>query len=188
MKQCKLCLKWYDKLYPGRLRCYDCHKQKAREYYVANREKLCAYTKEWTARNKHRHTASKRASDVRTRRGAKECGCCNREAVTKFYLNRPEGYEIDHILPVYAGGLQCLKNLQYLTAKQHRLKTKEDKLYLIDRIEHDLRHDYSPEMAKALVTSNYHEIIDIYTNGSQWDRILKVSELAKKHERKGVRW
>ncbi|MFZ9894257.1 MAG: HNH endonuclease [Burkholderiaceae bacterium] len=37
--------------------------------------------------------------------------------------------EVDHILPLFKGGTDCLENLQGLCAKHHRIKTNEDMGY-----------------------------------------------------------
>lgn len=47
------------------------------------------------------------------------------DEITQFYLNCPEGYEVDHIHPLRGEnicGLHVLKNLQYLTAEANRSK------------------------------------------------------------------
>jgi 5-methylcytosine-specific restriction endonuclease McrA len=43
----------------------------------------------------------------------------------EFYLNCPEGYEVDHIIPISKGGLHCLSNLQYLTISENRRKSNK---------------------------------------------------------------
>lgn len=43
----------------------------------------------------------------------------------QFYLNCPEGYEVDHIIPISKGGLHCLENLQYLTISENRRKSNK---------------------------------------------------------------
>src|SRR5690242_7881117 len=42
--------------------------------------------------------------------------------VRDFYYNCPEGYEVDHIIPIAKGGKHCLSNLQYLTPQENRKK------------------------------------------------------------------
>jgi len=42
----------------------------------------------------------------------------------------PEGYEVDHVVPLFAGGEDMPSNMQLLTKGQHKEKTKLDrKLY-----------------------------------------------------------
>lgn len=45
-----------------------------------------------------------------------------KEDIRKFYLNCPEGYEVDHIYPLSLGGIHHVTNLQYLTPAQNREK------------------------------------------------------------------
>lgn len=42
--------------------------------------------------------------------------------IKKIYLNCPEGYEVDHIIPISKGGLHHQDNLQYLTITENRKK------------------------------------------------------------------
>lgn len=46
----------------------------------------------------------------------------DRKAIKEFYANCPEGYEVDHIVPISKGGLHDLPNLQYLTRSENRKK------------------------------------------------------------------
>lgn len=43
----------------------------------------------------------------------------------KFYANCPEGYEVDHIIPLSKGGLHSIENLQYLTISENRKKSNK---------------------------------------------------------------
>ncbi len=46
-------------------------------------------------------------------------------AITAFYNDRPEGHQVDHIIPLkgkLVSGLHVLENLQYLTTKQNQSK------------------------------------------------------------------
>jgi len=40
----------------------------------------------------------------------------------EFYRNRPEGMEVDHIIPISKGGSHLVSNLQYVTPRQNRKK------------------------------------------------------------------
>lgn len=46
-------------------------------------------------------------------------------AMQEFYRNCPEGYEVDHIIPISKGGLHTLENLQYLTIGENRRKSNK---------------------------------------------------------------
>jgi hypothetical protein len=46
-------------------------------------------------------------------------------AIRKFYENCPDGYEVDHIIPISKGGLHTLENLQYLTIIENRRKSNK---------------------------------------------------------------
>ena len=49
----------------------------------------------------------------------------DKKAIQIFYLNCPEGYEVDHIIPISKGGLHSLDNLQYLTISENRKKSNK---------------------------------------------------------------
>lgn len=46
----------------------------------------------------------------------------NKEKIKKIYENCPDGYEVDHIIPLSKGGLHHEDNLQYLTIAENRSK------------------------------------------------------------------
>ena len=50
----------------------------------------------------------------------------NKEKIDEIYKNRPEGYEVDHIIPLSKGGRHHEDNLQYLTRYENR--KKKDKI------------------------------------------------------------
>lgn len=49
----------------------------------------------------------------------------DRAAMREFYANCPQGYEVDHIIPISKGGLHSLENLQYLTITENRRKSNK---------------------------------------------------------------
>ena len=76
---------------------------------------------------KHRHAAMHREAWQRYQAKLKNQTPANvdKKALQEFYLNCPEGYEVDHIIPVSKGGLHCLTNLQYLTISENRKKSNK---------------------------------------------------------------
>jgi len=47
------------------------------------------------------------------------------KALQQFYINCPDGYEVDHKVPISKGGLHALENLQYLTISENRKKSNK---------------------------------------------------------------
>ncbi len=43
--------------------------------------------------------------------------------IGRFYKNCPNGYEVDHIIPISRGGKHILSNLQYLTKEENKRKS-----------------------------------------------------------------
>ena len=46
----------------------------------------------------------------------------DQEKIREIYANCPEGYEVDHIVPISKGGLHHQDNLQYLSIRDNRRK------------------------------------------------------------------
>lgn len=49
----------------------------------------------------------------------------NIKALQEFYAKCPDGYEVDHIIPISKGGAHTLSNLQYLTKAENRRKSNK---------------------------------------------------------------
>lgn len=116
--------------------CKICDKTRCKEYYINNSEKIKIKNhkynisdqhklacKNWTANNLDKHSAkeAKRRAIIlkRTPKWA------DLKAIEQFYLNRPKGYEVDHIIPLQGknvSGFHVLENLQYLTVSANRRK------------------------------------------------------------------
>jgi hypothetical protein len=84
----------------------------------------------WRANNpKHRNalsTAHKKVVKQRTPAWA------DRQKIVEFYKNCPDGYQVDHVIPLRGtnvSGFHVENNLQYLTAKENRNKSNRYDLY-----------------------------------------------------------
>lgn len=72
-----------------------------------------------------------RTYNQRIRKMKKDHPCQNisdeeKSAIGRFYRKRPEGCEVDHIVPLLKGGRHELSNLQYLTKDEHRKKSAKE--------------------------------------------------------------
>ena len=78
----------------------------------------------WRKNNPKHHnaltTAHKKVVKQRT------LGWANLQKIVEFYKNCPDGYQVDHIIPLRGknvSGLHVVENLQHLTAKENRNKS-----------------------------------------------------------------
>lgn len=81
---------------------------RARLYQKENAKSVCASV---LARSKHVRQATPPWADMK--------------AIRQFYANRPEGFHVDHIVPLRGRnvcGLHILENLQYLSAEDNLAK------------------------------------------------------------------
>lgn len=100
---------------------------KKREYYKNNKEALAKVSNEWQKRNPLKMRAARarrRAALINATPGwAKVGDVC--KAIVTFYLECPDGFEVDHIVPLRGKevcGLHVPWNLQYLTKSENSSK------------------------------------------------------------------
>lgn len=89
--------------------CIECKKEQRKQVYERSDKKLKCF-----------HAANRRAK-VRQRTPA----WANKELIKEIYKNCPEGYEVDHIVPISGievCGFHVEYNLQYLTKFENRKK------------------------------------------------------------------
>jgi hypothetical protein len=116
-------------------RAVNLHKVLAqkREYYVRNKEKIAErreqnkdkiaeYMAEYRRANRglFRNHISTRKKNLKQRTFPEQV-----EAIKDFYQNCPEGFHVDHIVPIthpLVSGLHVLANLQYLPARENSSK------------------------------------------------------------------
>jgi hypothetical protein len=124
----------------ARINAYQKEHRKAYhlEYYRHNAEDRKAYQKEYSTKNRKKcneacrdHYAKNKevySAYSAKRRAAKlnaTPSWADMEGIKDFYFKRPEGYHVDHIVPLQHDkvcGLHVLNNLQYLTAEENLKK------------------------------------------------------------------
>lgn len=107
----------------------EARRNQAKEYYEANKGRYTINSKVWKEENPNHFSA------IQGKRGAiKRAPCCLPEgfdlhATIPFYaearkLSADTGipHEVDHIVPIAAGGLHEASNLQVLTAAENKAK------------------------------------------------------------------
>lgn len=85
----------------------------------------------WTKRNKGANSAKE--AKRRSKKLQRTPRWTETYKIIKFYKERPEGYHVDHIIPLqgkYVSGLHVLDNLQYLIAKDNLRKSNKYSDYL----------------------------------------------------------
>lgn len=136
---CKKCFNLRNKEWVEQNR--DNRKQIYTKYQKENKEKCHNASNRW--RDKHRNSVNAQARKRRkeapglykatkARRRAAEIQAIPKwmtdeewKLIIEFYKNCPEGYEVDHIIPLQGKtvrGFHCLSNLQYLTKSENRKK------------------------------------------------------------------
>jgi hypothetical protein len=104
------------------------HKEKRKaavdSYYQRNKEKLAVTGRKWKQENKGKvrsYKAKRKAIQLKAMPKWADL-----KAIENIYANKPEGYHVDHIVPLISDkvcGLHVENNLQYLTAEQNLKKS-----------------------------------------------------------------
>lgn len=106
------------------------HRLMHKKWRINHRKERAAYLRDWYKNNPGKNNffhAKRRAARI------ERTPNFGQEGIEEFYRNRPEGYEVDHIIPLQArmaSGLHVIWNLQYLTksensSKQNRFEPME---------------------------------------------------------------
>ena len=108
--------------------CKSCKNNQAYKWRDKNRNKYNQYIKpfvdDWNKRNRgirNSYTAKRRASKKQAFVYPWQSG-----KIKEFYKNCPEGYHVDHIIPLHGknvSGFHCIENLQYLTIAENIKKS-----------------------------------------------------------------
>ena len=83
------------------------------------------YQRKWRTPKQIRATVNEANARYRARMKAQVVPGEDIQPIQDFYANCPEGYEVDHIMPLSKGGLHSLSNLQYLTVSENRKKSNK---------------------------------------------------------------
>ncbi|NDG30981.1 hypothetical protein EB118_13045 [bacterium] len=121
LKHCSSCKQVREKIYFYTNRsnrdglgdlCKDCSKQARRDCYAKDPQKEIAM-----------NSVRKRQRDI-----LQTPSWANKDSIIEFYKNRPEGYHVDHIIPLNGEtvcGLHILENLQYLPVHENLSKNNK---------------------------------------------------------------
>ena len=107
------------------------------EWHRKNRERIREIAQTWRQKHKDRKNA-----DAAKRRARKKCACpswVDLNAIREIYKNCPDGFHVDHIIPLQSElvcGLHVPWNLQYLPILENISKS--------NKFDHD--HVFLPEL------------------------------------------
>lgn len=96
--------------------------------YIAKKEGRLIprpFIKKWKTYQQHRATANEANARYRARIKNQIVEGEDYRPIKEFYMNCPDGYEVDHIIPLSKGGLHTITNLQYLTISENRKKSNK---------------------------------------------------------------
>lgn len=100
--------------------------------YHKNRERYIQQALEWQRQNPGKVKAKNRKYELALKQRIPQWA--DLKAIEQFYINCPEGYEVDHIIPLQGkniSGLHVLNNLQYLLKSENCAKSNKFPYYNI---------------------------------------------------------
>lgn len=100
------------------------HRQRTKEYYQEHKEARLEYNQAYRIANPDIY--AEHGLKRRTQQTNATPSWANHEEINTIYLNCPQGYHVDHIIPLQGKlvcGLHTENNLQYLTASENMSKS-----------------------------------------------------------------
>ena len=100
--------------------------ENAKKQYNASQKNQSERWKRWYEKNKAKQLA--KSNMEKAAKLQRIPPWADIEAIKQFYLDRHEGYHVDHIIPLRGktvSGLHILENLQYLPAKENMAKSNK---------------------------------------------------------------
>lgn len=126
--------KWYAE--KGWFRSLEPAVKLSKQKYLTSekgRETINRLSRLWNKTPKGRAALRHHAGVRRAREYAQLCECCDFDRFRSIYEAAEWLHcEVDHRVPLAAGGAHCVKNLQILTIEQHKVKTKLDRKLIAD--------------------------------------------------------
>lgn len=104
----------------------DKNREMCRQYYENNKIEISRKNNEWRQKNKGLVLSYFREYNLQKAKRVPKWA--DKETIQKFYINRPEGFQVDHIIPLFGklvSGLHVENNLQYLTQSENASKSNK---------------------------------------------------------------
>jgi hypothetical protein len=100
---------------------------RTRNKYKFNKERVIETNKKWIQNNSEKYLSYIRIRNAQRRLMVKQQmpKWANKDTIREIYKNKPDGYHVDHIIPLkgkLVSGLHVEYNLQYLTASENSRK------------------------------------------------------------------
>jgi hypothetical protein len=107
----------------------EANRESKQRYRTRNKANRKAYNKQWASRNRGLVTSYARAYQAAKLRATPPwLSEAQKAEIEQFYINRPDGFHVDHIVPLKGKtvcGLHVPWNLQYLPATENIRKSNK---------------------------------------------------------------
>lgn len=103
--------------------CLECSREKVKAWRKTGKRKAAEETRRWNLKNPGKRKAIRQKYNTSKKKRIPTWANINK--ITEIYLNCPDGFHVDHIIPLQGktvSGLHVETNLQYLPAKANMSK------------------------------------------------------------------